>query len=188
MRGYVFLFLFLFQVIAAAGAVDEIQVPMSSAAIAIACEWMGLEWHSSESHIAVGTQRVFVGNFVAKIASDPPLFASAVLVADFLAVDNLLGVLLGSFGAGEGLLLVSACLSAVPALPTMLYKRLGLASEAEAEAFLRRLEAQGSTPEILTWADLELCDGLHLAPKVSFPTILLFAAALIFRSNNNQFY
>lgn len=96
--------------------------------------------------------------------AESSLFASLVSIADFLALDGLLDLLLCSFGTTENL---QAAVEAVPQLPTLLVGRLRMSDETAVSTLL---EATNS-PETLTWEQLEQCDGKFLSAgeTVSIP-------------------
>lgn len=134
--------------------VGEVALPASAVSIALAAKWM--------THKADGSDGE--AEFLESAQAESSLFASLVSIADFLALDGLLDLLLCSFGTTENL---QAAVEAVPQLPTLLVGRLRMSDETAVSTLL---EAANS-PETLTWEQLEQCDGKFLSAgeTVSIP-------------------
>ena len=139
----------------------DLVTPANFAAIAAAVEWCHHEWHRVTEPLSAEDQEGWIAAFVVRVAADAGLFAHTVKVADFLALGDLLAVLLRSFGkgGGDGIDLLVATKNEVPQLASMLCEPLRFADGAAAGAFLEKV-ATGSAGE-LTYEELELCDGLY---------------------------
>eukprot|EP01050_Picozoa_sp_SAG11_P034020 SAG11_NODE_11832_length_736_cov_1.018838_2_plen_145_part_01 len=108
----------------------KLDVPATVAAISKAVEWIEHEWHRNEASLSDEAQAAFVSHFVTyQLAKDCALYASALKVADFLALDTLVSSLLSSLGVDGGIGLLRACAASFPPLVSRLSARLGVDEE-----------------------------------------------------------
>lgn len=128
----------------------EVALPASAASIALAAKWM--------THKADGSDAE--AELLESAQADSSLFASLVSIADFLALDGLLDLLLCSFGTTENL---QAAVEAVPQLPTLLVGRLRMSDETAVSTLLNA----ANSPETLTWEQLEQFDGKFLSASMT---------------------
>tara|TARA_Y100000389_G_scaffold36689_1_gene31192 strand:+ start:4437 stop:4943 length:507 start_codon:yes stop_codon:yes gene_type:complete len=128
----------------------EVPLPASAASIALAAKWM--------THKADGSDAE--AELLESAHAESSLFASLVSIADFLALDGLLDLLLCSFGTTENL---QAVVEAVPQLPTLLVGRLRMSDEMAVSTLLDA----ANSPETLTWEQLEQYDGKFLSASMT---------------------